>query len=161
MSDPLTQAEWKEIEGYLRERPQCSIDEGGAIWVKHSDQGLSCMHPRVFLDICREDDVYQLNVFPARTPPRGEQMTVAAIREFEKACAPLMSNEGLAILKKQLLGGRTEKAVLDQMSWIRQQFEESGPGRDLFDPSPYVSNYDECLMEMIQYTALHRILRGC
>jgi len=60
MSDPLTQAEWKEIEGYLRERPQCSIDEGGAIWVKHSNHGLSCMHPRVFLDICREQsEVYR------------------------------------------------------------------------------------------------------
>ena len=54
MSEPISDAEWREIEGYLLERPQCSIDETGAIWLRSSNHGLTCMHPRTFLDLCRD-----------------------------------------------------------------------------------------------------------
>ena len=54
----ITDAEWKEIEQYLAERPdRAHIDEGGAIWITRADgTTFGCMHPLSFLDICRELD---------------------------------------------------------------------------------------------------------
>lgn len=89
-ANQLTVDEWHEIAGYLIERPQCGIDENGAIWLDSSNHGLTCMHPRMFLDICRE--------------PK-EQLTVADIRAFKNAGIPLMSEAGFEMLKKQLNGG--------------------------------------------------------
>ena len=118
MSDPLTQAEWKEIEGYLLERPQCTTDEGGAIWIKQSNHGLSCVHPRTFLDIMREE----ANSLGARAAETNrildenfknecdsfvesfEPLTSDDIRGFKNAGIPFMSEAGFEALKKQLRG---------------------------------------------------------
>ena len=52
----ITPVEWKEIEGYLLERPQCKIDETGVIWFQVDDVIRGGMHPRMFLDICRDEN---------------------------------------------------------------------------------------------------------
>ena len=56
MSEPISDAEWREIEGYLKATPQARIDVNGSVWWTDASGALrGCMHPRLFLDIKREE----------------------------------------------------------------------------------------------------------
>ena len=118
----ITPAEWKEIEGYLLERPQCSIDETGAIWLRSSNHGLTCMHPRTFLDICRD---------PSGSGYREPIQNVASVvyqddLAIVEDLGPCLTVAGIRAIKKQLMGEYSDR--------IRKQMEEAGPGHDLFEP---------------------------
>ena len=118
MSDPLTQAEWKEIESYLLECPHCKIDEAGMIWWQVDDVIRGGMHPRTFLDIMREeaDGLGTRAMETNRILDQNfkdecdafvesfEPLTQDDIRAFRDAGIPLMSEAGFEALKKQLRG---------------------------------------------------------
>lgn len=50
----LSPADWREIESYARAAGNIKIDEDGAIWLYSGDVLRACIHPRTFLDMCRE-----------------------------------------------------------------------------------------------------------
>ena len=107
-TNAITPAEWKEIEGYLLERPQCKIDETGVIWFQVDDVIRGGMHPRLFLDICREE-LFQSAFDIDRSEKmdmamQGKQLSTADIRAFRDAGIPLTSEAGFEALKKQLRG---------------------------------------------------------
>ncbi len=118
MSDPLTQAEWKEIESYLLECPHCRIDEAGMIWWQVDDVIRGGMHPRTFLDICRDEikNLCERAVETNRILDQNfknecdsfvesfESLTREDIRASRDAGIPLMSEAGFEALKKQLRG---------------------------------------------------------
>ena len=117
-SSIITPAEWKEIEGYLLERPQCKIDETGVIWFQVDDVIRGGMHPRMFLDICRDEikNLCERAVETNRILDQNfknecdsfvesfESLTREDIRAFRDAGIPLMSEAGFEALKKQLRG---------------------------------------------------------
>ena len=67
-SRKVTDAEWKEIEIYMRYsndvNPGCvKIDEHGAIWMYKDDRVFGCIHPLAYLDIMRGDHgKFQINL---------------------------------------------------------------------------------------------------
>lgn len=104
-SNALTPAEWKEIEGYLKDRPQCKIDETGVIWMHNADgQVTGALHPRTFLDMAREVQlIYVEDVFPGKLVNEGIVVyrdELATVEEFKSK----FTVAGIRAMVKQLRG---------------------------------------------------------